>query len=122
MTREQKTIKRRAKEAAHAIRSTKGMKKKEREATATKIITIAEKDIQKIEVQRTGNGIPNDAQCIICERKIKTGDYQILGFRNGEMVYRHEACVPGSSRWMKSRIGQESDYRKYFKEEVNHNE
>lgn len=122
MTREQSTIRKRAKDTARAIRGNKSMKKKDREVEASKVITGAEKDIQTMEIRRTGNGVPDNAMCIICERKINTGDYKILGFKEGEMIYRHEACAPGSARWMKSKIGEVSSFRKYFKEEVKDNE
>lgn len=114
MTHEQKTIRKRAKDTAKVIRSTKGMKKKERDAEADKVITNAEKDIQMIEVKKTGNNTPEDITCIICNRKINTGDYRILGLKDGIRIYRHEACAPGSAQWMKSNIGQASSHRKYF--------
>ena len=118
MTREQKTIRKRAKDTARAIKANKSIKKKDRESEAAKVIAGAEQDIQTIEIKKTGNGIPANATCIICERRINTGDYRILGFKDGVMIYRHEACAPGSARWMKSKIGEASSYRKYFKEEV----
>lgn len=114
MTREQKTIRKRAKDTARAIKGNKSMKKKDRDAEAAKVIAGAEKDIQTIEIKKTGNSIPNDATCIICERKINTGDYRILGLKDGEVIYRHEGCAPGSVQWMKSKIGQASPHRKYF--------
>jgi len=118
MTKEQKTIRKRAKDTAKAIKANKSIKKKDREAEAAKVIAGAEQDIQTIEIKKTGNGIPDNAVCIICEKKIKTGDYRILGFKDEVMIYRHEGCAPGSSKWMKSKIGQVSGYRKYFKEVV----
>ena len=116
MTREQKTIIKRAKEMAKTILSTKSMKKKEREAEAAKVLDHADKDVEALEIRRTGNGIVKKAYCIICEKKILTGDYRILGFKGEEMIFRHEACAPGSVKWMKSQIGQTSQWRKYFKE------
>jgi len=114
MTKEQKLIKRKARITARAVRFTKGIKKTTREAQAKKIIQGADKDIQAIEIKRTGNGIPDDATCIICEKRIRTGDYRILGFKDGKEVYRHEACAPGTAKWMQSQIGMTSVYRKYF--------
>jgi hypothetical protein len=119
MTREQKIIRKRAKDTAKAIRANKSMKKKERNTEAEKVLAGAEKDVEALEIRRTGNGIPDNATCIICGRKINTGDYRILGFKDGVMIYRHEACAPGSARWMKSQVGQKSNYRKYFQEETN---
>ena len=116
MNKEQKTIMKRAKETAKGILSTKGMKKKDREAEAAKVLNGADKDVQALEIRRTGNGILKDAHCIICEKKINNGDYRILGFKDDKMIYRHEACAPGSVKWMKSSVGQASRWRKYFKE------
>jgi hypothetical protein len=116
MTREQKTIRKRAKDTAKAIKANKSMKKKDRKAEAAKVLEGAEKDIQTLESRKTGNTAPENAFCIYCERKINTGDYRIIGYRDGEKVYRHDACAPGSARWMKSKIGQTSGYRRYFKE------
>lgn len=118
MTRKQNVIRKRAKEMVKDIRSTKSMKRSEREIEAAKILANSEKDIQILEIQKTGNGIPKDAYCIICEKRINTGDYRILGFKDGLEIYRHECCAPGSIKWMKSKIGQASSYRKYFKEET----
>lgn len=116
MTKTQKTIIKKAKETAKIIRATKGMKKKEREVEATKVLNNADKDVQALEIRRTGNGILEKSYCIICKKQLLTGDYRILGFKNDEMIYRHEACAPGSTKWMKSQVGQTSPWRKYFKE------
>lgn len=63
---------------------------------------------------KTGNTIKDGAFCVICNGKITSENYQIIGYENSEPVTRHNACCPGSARWMASAIGQESLYRKYF--------
>jgi len=114
MTREQNSIRKRAKEVAKSIKADKSMKKSIRDAEAAKVLAGAEKDIQNLEIRRTGHTAPDNLDCAVCERKITTGDYVPIGFKDGKMIGRHKKCSPGSANWMKSRIGQTASTRKYY--------
>jgi len=47
--------------------------------------------------------------CFVCDEPIKVGGIYI-----GNGLYRHETCAPGSSKWLKSFSGKNSDFREYW--------
>jgi hypothetical protein len=114
MTREQVSIRKRAKDMIREVRSIKGMKKSEREAEAAKILAGAKKDIQQLEIRRTGHSIPEGAVCEICHKPIITGAYTVMGSKDGKSILRHNACKPGSKSWLESNLGQTASTRKYY--------
>lgn len=52
-----------------------------------------------------------ESVCCICGKK-KNSTFVYIG--HGK--YRHTACEPGTSSWMKSSIGKEGSMFKFFKE------
>lgn len=53
--------------------------------------------------------------CYVCLKPIKKEGVYI-----GNGIFRHEACSPGTARWLKSEVGKKSNLRKYFEENEKH--
>lgn len=58
-------------------------------------------------VDKTKKSLP----CYVCGKLVKRNPVVLL---TGRLV-RHTMCEPGSTRWMKSKVGKRSPLRKYFK-------
>lgn len=108
MTKAQKIIIRVAKSKAKEVMADKSMKRSERKAIGTRIIAEASTQVENIDRARNVDGKKN-LTCYVCGRKINIGSVYI-----GSDMYRHGSCEAGSIRWMESRSGLESKYRKHF--------
>lgn len=108
MTKVQKTIIKKAKSQAKEAMADKSLKRKDRKAQANAIMAEATTQVDNIDKARNVNGKKN-LTCYVCGRKINNGSVYI-----GDGMYRHGSCEAGSTRWMDSKIGQESRYRRHF--------